>query len=216
MPKEFKEVVTVEEAEKRIRSALKMRRRHEDVSLGEALGRVLAVDVVAPIDVPPFDRAAMDGYALKARGTHGASESKPKELALKGSITAGMLSELVITKGSCAAIATGAPMPRGADAVVMVEYTESSGGHIKVYRPVVAGENIMRAGADIMKGERVLRKGHLLTPRDTGVLAALGITRIKVHARPRVAMISTGTEIALPGTPLKPGMIYDVNSRALA
>ncbi len=215
MPKEFREVVSVGEAEKRIRSAFKLRRRRENVRIGEALGRVLAADVLAPLDVPPFDRAAMDGYALKARDTYGAGEGTPRELVLKDSVLVGTISDVVITKGTCAAIATGAPIPKGADAVVMTEHAERVGRSVRVYRPVVAGENIMRKGADIRKGEKVLGKGHLLTSRDTGVLAALGIRKVKVYVKPTVAVISTGAEIIEPGAPLKPGMIYDVNSRTL-
>ncbi len=216
MYKEFREVVTVAEAEKRIQSALEIRQKPGEVTLGEALGRVLAEDIIAPINVPPFDRSAMDGYAVKARDTYGAGENNPKTLKLKGGISMGALSDVEITRGVCAAIPTGAPIPKGVDAVVMVEYTEKSKGKVEVYRSVASGENIMRAGADMTKGEKVLVKGHLLTPRDTGVLAALGIVHMKVFAKPKVAIISTGTEIAEPGVPLKPGMIYDVNSRTIA
>ncbi len=216
MPKEFREVVTIGEAEKRARSSFKVHLKQEPVPIEKALGRVLAVDVVAPLDVPPFDRASMDGYALKARDTYGASEGEPRELLLKGSVAAGTISKLTITKGSCVAIATGAPMPKGADAVLMVEYAENTKGRVLAYRPVAAGENVMRAGADIRRDEKILEKGRLITPRDTGVLAALGITKIMVYARPRIAVISTGAEIAEPGALLKPGMIYDVNSRTLA
>jgi len=216
MAKEFRSVISIGEAEKRISSAFKLSEKHEEVSLDKALGRVLADDIIASLDVPPFERSTMDGYALRARDTYGASEEDPKALNLKGRISAGEFSDISVATGTCVSIATGAPIPAGADSVVMVEYTETSGESILVNRPVAVGENIMKAGSDISNGEKVLGKGHRLTPRDTGVLAALGMTDIPVLARPKVAIISTGSELIEPGQELTPGKIYDVNSRALA
>ena len=215
MQKVFHDVVGIEEARKRLYNAYRPRPTKEVVSLDAARGRVLYEDIFAPLDVPPFDRAAMDGYALKAADTFYADEESPAVLELKGYIAAGDARKIAIGEGECVGIATGAPVPKGANAVVMVEYTHREKKKVKVYRPVAPGENIMAAGSDIMRGELVLRAGSPLTPRETGVLAALGVTRVPVYRRPRVAIISTGDEIVEPGSELPFGKIYDVNARAV-
>ncbi len=186
----------------------------EEVPLERALGRVLAVDVEAKIDVPPFDRASMDGYAVHAEDTFGAEEDRPVHLRLVGRVAAGKVPQVVVERGEAVEISTGAPVPKGANAVVMVEYTRCR-NEVEVFRAVVPGENIMAAGSDIMAGELVLRTGELLTPRETGVLAAIGIDVVKVYLRPKVAILSTGDEIVLPGQPLPYGKIFDINSRTL-
>ncbi|MEE8167753.1 MAG: gephyrin-like molybdotransferase Glp [Candidatus Hydrothermarchaeales archaeon] len=214
--KEFRNVISIEEAEKRLYTYFKPSPKVEEVALEEALGRILGEDVVASLDVPPFDRASMDGYAVIASDTFYASEDKPVELELSGVIQAGESKEIVIKKGECIRIATGAPIPHGTDAVVMVEYTNSSGDGVKVYSPVSPGEHIMRAGADIKQGTKVLEKGTVLSPRETGVLAALGINNVRVFKKPRVGIISTGSELVEPGKPLPSGKIYDVNARAIS
>lgn len=215
MVKRSRRAVRIEEASSALYSRFKPLYRQEKVALSDALGRVLGVDIKAPMDVPPFDRASMDGYATRAADTYGASEGKPVSLKSLGYIAAGTPSKIVITAGKCSGIATGAPMPKGANCVVMVEHAEKSDGEIRISRPAHPGENVMRAGADIRKGEKILAKGTVLTPRETGVLAALGIDAVKVLARPRVAIISTGTELVEPGEPLVPGKIYDVNARSI-
>ncbi len=215
MQKVFHDVVSIEEAKKRLYDAYSPRPQKEVISLSSARGRVLFEDIFAPLDVPPFDRAAMDGYALKAADTFYADEENPAVLKLKGYIAAGDSKKIAIGDGECVGIATGAPVPKGANAVVMVEYTHREKRNVKVYRPVAPGENIMAAGSDIMRGELVLRSGTVLTPRETGVLAALGITKVPVYKKPRVAIISTGNEIVEPGKELVFGKIYDVNARAV-
>ncbi len=214
--KEFHDVVTIGEARRRLRSSFTFAPRVEVVGLDEALGRVTAGDVAAPIDVPPFDRATMDGYAVQATETFHADEERPRELALKGQIMAGEARTLDIGKGGAIAIATGAPLPKGANAVVMVEYTHKKGRKIRIYKPVTPGENVMAAGSDIMRGETVVRRGTIITPRETGVLAALGLGEVEVFVRPSVGIISTGDEIVGPGKKLEFGQIYDVNGRAIA
>ncbi len=215
MQKEFHDVVSIEEAKKRLYSNYVAKPKKEVIPLLRAGGRVLAEDVTASIDVPSFDRAAMDGYALRALDTFYSDEEKPSTLKLVGYVLAGENKKVELKAGECAGIATGAPIPKGANAVVMVEYTHMEKDNVKIYRPVAPGENIMAAGSDIMRGELILRAGATLSPRETGVLAAIGITGVHVYKKPRVALISTGDEIVEPGSDLEYGKIYDVNARAI-
>ncbi len=213
--REFLDVVSLKEAE-RIISTIDIVSAVEDVLLDEALGRVISKDLISPIDVPSFDRASMDGYAVVAEDTFYVDEQNPVRLKFEGEIRAGDDSDLSVEKGICVGIATGAPIPYGANAVVMVEYTGDVKDEIYVFRPVAPGENIMAAGSDIMRGETIMRRGTRLTPRETGVLAASGFKTVSVYKRPKVAIISTGDEIVEPGTELEYAKIYDVNARAVA
>jgi len=188
----------------------------ERVSLSEALGRVLAEDVVAPMNVPPFEKSTVDGYAVKAIDTFGADEDRPIALKFRGQVTVGEPPSIVVENGMTAEIATGAPLPKGADAVVMVEYSIRRNDTIFIHRPVSKGENVMEAGSDIHKGETILRKDQRLSSHEIGVLAALGFTEVDVYKRPRIAVISTGAEIVEPGKPLPPGKIYDINAHTLS
>lgn len=188
----------------------------ERVPVSEAHNRVLAEDVVAPIDVPPFHRSTVDGYAVRAVNTFGADEDQPITLKLCGRVSVGETTSIVVKDGTTAEIVTGAPVPQGADAVVMLEYAVQEGDNVLIYRPVAMGENVMRAGSDIRKGETILKRGQTLSSREIGVLAALGCTRVEVYQRPRVAVISTGAEIAEPGKSLPPGKIYDINAYTLS
>jgi molybdopterin molybdochelatase len=188
----------------------------EKVDIASAYGRVLAVDVAAPVDVPPFDRSTVDGYAVVAESTYGASELTPAELKIVCRVEAGEWPRAEVRPGEACEVATGAPLPRGANAVVMVEYTQEREGAVRVFRPVAPGENVMTAGSDISVGEVVLRRCTRLTPREIGVLAALGFREVSVIRRPRIAIISTGNELAPPGEPLDVGKLYDVNSYSLA
>jgi len=211
----FRELVSVEMARKLLGEHFSVGPvGAEDVPLERALGRVLASDLEAKIDVPPFDRASMDGYAVQAEDTFGAEEDRPVLLQVVGKVGAGDVPQVVVEKGETVEISTGAPMPKGANAVVMVEYTWHK-VELRVFRAVVPGENVMAAGADIMAGELVLRTGEYLTPRETGVIAAIGIGLLKVYRKPRVAILSTGNEIVQPGEPLPYGRIYDINARTL-
>ncbi len=190
--------------------------RVEAVPLDEAAGRVLAADVVAGFDVPPFDRASMDGYAVKARDTSGASRDSPVRLKLIGVQHTGELYEGEVGGGEALEIATGSPMPRGSDAVVMVEDTALEGEAVTVYKEVRAGRNMAPAGEDMKKGDHVLSRGAVLSSGMVGALAALGYAEVQVYDKPRVAIYSSGPEIAPQGTPLQPGQIYDVNSYTLS
>jgi len=188
----------------------------ERVSLLRAYGRVLAQDIVAPIDIPPFRRSIVDGYAVKAADTFGASEEKPVSLRFCGQVAVGEIPNVVVEEGLAADIVTGAPLPEGADSVVMVEYTNRKGDDVFVRHPVSSGENMMATGSDIRKGEKVLSKSQFLTSREVGVLAAIGLKEVNVYMHPKVAILSTGAEIVEPGRSLPPGKIYDINAHALS
>ncbi len=188
----------------------------EEVDISEAYGRVLAEDVYSPVDVPPFDRSTVDGYAVRAEDLYGVDELNPGRLRVVGSVKPGDKPGGGLNPGEAIEISTGAPLPGGSNAVVMVEYTKHEGDSIIVYRSVVPGENVVSAGSDIMMGELVLRRCTVLREREIGVLAAVGLRRVKVYVKPRVAVISTGDELAPPGGSLEPGMIYDINSYSIA
>ncbi len=193
--------------------------RTEEVALGEALGRVLSADVRAPVDAPAFDRSNVDGFAVRAADTFGAEEMSPRRLAVSSSHLAAGASpaaDLVVAAGVAVPIATGGVLPRGADAVLMVEYTVPDGDAIRVQHAVAPGANVSFAGSDIGRGEIVLRRGQVLTSRETGMLAAVGVARVPVFAAPRVAILSTGDEIRAPGETLGVGQVFDSNQRIVA
>lgn len=216
---QFLDVVDRDTAERRWREAVAPRvLAAEAVPIGSALGRVLAADVVSPVDVPAFDRSNVDGYAVRAGETFGASEESPRGLAMNGEeLPTGVVPSQVVGAGTATPIATGAVLPRGADAVVMVEHAwNARDGRVFVQRPVAPGGNVTFAGTDVARGELVVRKGTLLTSRETGVLAAIGLGGVDVVRRPRVALISTGDEIIAPGEPPRPAAVYDANATLLA
>jgi putative molybdopterin biosynthesis protein len=215
---QFLQVLDRDEAERRFRAALDCAPRgSETVPLDAALGRVLAVDVVSPVDVPSFDRANVDGFAVVAEDTFGASEEVPRTVLLgEEEIHTGVVPATAIEPGTAVLIATGGMIPRGADAVVMVEYAEARARELRIGRAVSAGSGVSFAGTDITAGETVLRRGRLLTSRDTGVLAAIGVASVEVWRRPVVAILSTGDEIIAPGEPMEPAKVYDSNAQVLA
>ena len=186
--------------------------RTEVIPLAEANGRILASSVVATADVPPFDRAAMDGFAVIAEDTFGAGRQAPATLQRIETVHTGNVPTKRIDRGECTEIATGAPMPDGADAVVMVEETDrASEGAVQVFTPVYPRQHVGRRGADITSGQALLESGDHLTPSRLGSIAALGLAEIEVFGCPRIAVLSTGNEIIDPGQPLGPGQIYDIN-----
>ncbi len=189
--------------------------RRETIEVREADGRVLAQDVTAVVDVPPFDRAAMDGYAVRSADTAGATTAAPTALRCRSRIFAGQVSRQVVEPGECAEIATGAPLPPGADAVVMVEDTSTEGGTVLVRVPAAPRQHVGVRAGDLVAGGTVARAGRPLTPAMIGALSAVGVRSIEVFSRPTIALVSTGNEIVEPGDALGPGEIYDVNRRAL-
>ena len=212
----FGDTISLEQARAVINGALRPIERIERVPLQETHGRVLAQDVIATADVPPFSRAAMDGYALRAADTAGASTVRPAVLTWIEKVFTGQMPQRTIGQGQCTEIATGAPMPAGADAVVMVEQTAADDTRIQIFAAAEPGQNIGRQGADIRTGQTVMRAGDVLNASRVGALAALGLAHVDVYARPHVAILSTGNEIVDPGQPLAPGHIYDINRFTLA
>jgi len=215
---QFLQVLDRDEAERRFRAALNLSPRGvERISLEAALGRTLAEHVVSPVDVPSFDRANVDGFAVVAEDTYGASEEVPRKVHLaEEHIHTGIVPTTTLQSGTAVGIATGGMVPRGADAVVMVEHAEALGKELRIARAVTAGSGISFAGTDITAGETVLRRGCLLTSRETGVIAAIGVAHVSVWKKPIVAILSTGDEIIAPGEPMSPAKVYDSNGQVLA
>lgn len=219
---QFLEVLPVEEARARFAASLRLAPLGaEDVPLSTALGRVLASDVVASVDVPGFDRASVDGFAVRAADLAGASAQEPAMLAVNPEIlTPGAVPVHAVTPGTATPIATGGMLPRGADSVVMVEdtvaETRAEGLVVAVRRPVPPGAFMAAAGSDIGAGETVVRAGTRLGAAEIGMLAAIGADAVTVWRRPRVAIFSTGDELVAPGRPIRPGQVFDSNAAILA
>jgi len=213
----FRELTPLNNVKKIIDNiASEIKIQEELVNIFNLNGRVCAEDIYAPIDIPPFDRATMDGYAVRADDTFRADEENPVELKVIGKIEAGDDTIFNLNKGEAVEISTGAPMTKGSNSVIMVEYTnKTQKDTVLIYKPVAPGENVIAAGTDIMAGELILRKGTKITARDVAILSAVGIDKVKVVKKPVVAVISTGNEIIEPGKQLNYGKIYDVNSIAL-
>jgi molybdenum cofactor synthesis domain-containing protein len=212
----FRKLLTLNEAQDTINRLELKALGAEETPLLSAHNRVLAEDVTSKLDIPPFDRSTVDGYAVKAKDTFGAEENQSVLLRVCGVVSIGELPRISVSAGQAAEIVTGAPIPEGSDAVVMVEDTERTGDELHVFSAVTKGENVMKRGSDIKKGETVLKAGQVLSSREIGVLAALGAACAKVHEVPQVAVLSTGGEVTEPGKELPPGKIYDINAYSLS
>lgn len=205
-------------------SALDLLLRHlakkgsqEWIGIDEALGRVTAMPIIAASPLPAFPRSTVDGYALRAADTYGASESLPAYLSLVGEIPMGAATELAMPPGSCALIHTGGMLPRTADAVVMLEHTQAvNPGNVEIMKAAAPGENVIRIGEDVESGQQVIPAGIRLRAAEIGGLAALGVTRVAVTRKPRVAILSSGDEVLPLEAELLPGQVHDVNSFSLS
>jgi molybdenum cofactor synthesis domain-containing protein len=190
--------------------------RTEGVAIDDAVNRVLAEDVVAKMNVPPFTRSAMDGYAVKAKDTFDAGQFKPQVFKVIGELHAGENPSKKIKSGECIQISTGAVMPEGADSVIMVEDTEREGNEVKVFKSITPGTNIGKMGGDIKEGAVILKAGIMLDAGKVGVIASQGLSKIKVYEKPRIAIIPTGEEVVQGGKKLQPGQLYDINSHTIS
>jgi putative molybdopterin biosynthesis protein len=215
---QFLQILSRDDAIQAFQEALKPKPLgSEAVSLDRLIGRVLAANVIAPVDTPPFDRSVVDGFAVCSVDLALASGGAPVRLKLNNEVIAcGSVPQLILGSRTTTPIATGGPIPRGADAVVMMEHTELEGGDILVKRAVAPGQNISFAGSDIARGQTLLHKGAVIGAREIGMLAAVGLAEVEVWRKPRVAVISTGSELIQPGEPLRPAAIYDSNGAIVA
>ncbi|MFC1933853.1 gephyrin-like molybdotransferase Glp [Chloroflexota bacterium] len=213
--KPFGALLPFEEAKRIVEANITSITRVETINLDDTSGRVLAEDIVATLSIPPFDRAAMDGYAVKARDTFNSGQFNPKVLNLAGELHAGETPQKRVKTGECIQIATGAMMPPGADAVVMVEDTEAENGRVKVFKAVYPKANMAPKGEDIRKGTTVLSHGFVLDAGKIGVLASQGMKQVKVYEKPKVAILPTGEEVVEVGKRLRRGHVYDINSHTI-
>lgn len=220
MGREFLDLVDISEAHRIISNLFKEiyhPPRMEKINLKSAYGRVLAQDVKSPIDLPPFNRASRDGYALKAEDTFHASEDNPSTLKCIEVIEAGAIPQKRVKRGCCSRISTGAPIPEGADAIVMVEYAEEEDDdNILIYRSAYPGQHIAPRGSDISKNEIIAWKNSILSPEKIGAISAAGISKVPVIAKPKIGILSTGNELIEPSNDWTPGKIFDSNSHSIA
>jgi molybdopterin molybdotransferase len=212
----FRTLVSLEEALERVLSRVGPIDRTETVPIDEALDRILAKDIEASMDVPGFERSAMDGYAVRAEDTYGATDMEPLRLRTIGTVHAGEVPSGTVGNGECMYAATGAMRPEGADSVVMIEYTEQVDDEVMIRRAVHPGENVSRRGADILEGTIPLRAGARLGASRIGTAAALGMMELEVYARPVVAIAGTGNEVCPLGEELGPGQVYDINTHTIS
>ncbi len=219
---QFLEVVSADEARRRFEASIdRSPLGAETLPLAAALSRVLAADVIAPVDAPPFDRSSVDGFAVRAADTVGASDGAPKRLTLNAEVVAcGVEPAIAVAPGTATTIATGGVIPRGADAVIMIEQTEliehGVAPAIELRRAAASGQFISFAASDIARGETLLRRGTRIGSREIGMLAACGLSAVGVVRRPRVAVLSTGNELVEPGRPLPPAGVYDSNGAIIS
>lgn len=214
---EFLELLPPSEALNRLLTTIKPDVYSETIDTRSALHRVTVEPISAPHPLPAFDRSTVDGYAVRAADTHGASESLPTYLQIVGEAPMGAKTEIRLGRGECALIHTGGMLPSGADAVIMVEHTQSSRpSEVEILRAAAVGENVLKVGEDVQAGEIVIPAGSILRPAEIGGLMALGITQVEVARRPRAAILSSGDEVIPPDVDPKPGQVRDVNTYSLS
>lgn len=209
-------VKTLEEAQKEFSKYWTPTSQSEKILLKKASGRILSENKKSQINLPPFDRAVYDGFAVRGKDTFGAEEDNPIELTKKGEVHAGEKPQVKITENTCAEIATGAVIPEGADSVVMVEDSNEKGEKVEIRRAVSPRENISEKGSEIKKGETIAKKGQKISPQVRGALFAAGVKKVKVIKKPKVAVISTGEEVVKPEKNLETGQLYDINGPAVS
>jgi molybdopterin molybdotransferase len=213
---EFLTLLPPDEAKAKWMASIQIKPGSEEIDTVLSLGRVTANPVYAPDPLPPFTRSSVDGFALIAADTHGASDSLPAYLQVIGEVMMGVPPNFNLLHGQSARIHTGGMLPHGADAVIMIEHTQIvQDGEVEVLRPVAYGENILRKGEDVAQGEEIIPSGIILRPAEIGGLMALGLTRVQVVRKPRVGIISTGDEVISPDTVQRPGQVRDINSYSL-
>ena len=212
----FKKLVSIEEAVKILNSYKVSPPGYEEVSLIEAYGRVLAEPIISPIDIPPFTRSLRDGYAVRYEDIYLALEDKPVKLKLIGSLDAGSKEKIYVGRGEAVKVATGAPVPGGANTIVMLEYAEEEDGYVYIYRKSSPGEWIQFAGSDVRMGEIIFYPGTLLGPRELGVIGGLGLDKVKVYKKRKIAYISSGDELRRSGESIEYGGIYDINVHSIS
>jgi molybdopterin molybdotransferase len=216
MPELF-QVLTVAEANERLAHYIAPLQHIEHVPLANALDRVMAERLDSPVDLPAFSRSTMDGFAVRAADTYGASEGLPAYLTICGEVPMGRVADLEVRLGETARVHTGGMLPRGADAVVMIENTQALDERIiEVVRPVAVGENVIPVGEDVRTGDQLFPRGHRLRPQDLGGLAGVGITTVSVAARPCVAILATGDEVVPASQEPAPGQVRDINTYTIA
>ena len=207
----FSKLISLEDAIKKINPLIKLNNVIE-IDVSSALNHILAIDIESNLDIPPFDRSAMDGYAVKAEDTFGASPKNPKKVKLKGQIDIGESSEMKLSKGEAIRISTGAVIPDGADTVIKIEDTEIEKDIITLFISLVPGKNVAKKGEDIKKGLKILNKGIELKPEHIALLSSLGFDKIKVIEKSKVSVFATGDELIEVGYPLEPNKIYNSNT----
>jgi molybdopterin molybdotransferase len=214
---EFLELLPPPQALRKFLDAIPATLAVEEVAVGQALGRVTAAPILAPHPLPSFPRSTVDGYAVRAGDTYGASDALPAYLGQVGEVPMGAAVDFAIGRGQCALIHTGGMLPPGADAVVMVEHTQPAGiGEVEVLRAAAVAENVLKVGEDVSAGSQVIPAGVRLRPAEIGGLLALGITRLQVACRPRVGILSSGDEVVPPDAPIGPGQVRDINAFTLS
>ena len=207
----FSKLTSLEDALEKLFSRIQLN-DIEEIEINSSLNRILATDVITEIDLPPFNRSAMDGYALKAEDSFKASPNNPKTIKLVGTIEIGETSSLKLNKGEGIRISTGAPIPEGADSVVKIEDTEIQNEIIRLYTSIPPGKNVSKRGEDIKKGTSVLKSGIELKAEHIALLSSLGFSRVKARIKPKISIFSSGDELLEPGDTLLPGKIYNSNT----